>query len=267
VRLVGYSLGDGPFKAGERMPLNLFWETLSGGLPSLLVSLQLQDENGQSLVVYETEPVRSTQEWRPGYILRDPHDVPLSPTLPPGRYNLVLSLVTPEQARLKVKGQEQLLLTDITTVDRPRTFESPAFQFDLDVNFNDQARLVGLDLPQQSVKAGQGLPLMLYWQALSTFDRSWTVFVHLIDQKGQIVSQQDQVPGAGQFPTTGWLPDEYLTDSYHLQVPADTPAGEDAYLLEVGLYDANDFTRLPILEGGETAGDHVVLKQWPISVE
>ena len=88
-------------------------------------------------------------------------------------------------------------------------------KIELTVSFNDQARLAGLDLPQTQVKAGEGLDLTLYWQATTTLDKSWTVFVHLLDDDGQIVSQQDQIPGGGQFPTTGWLPDEYLTDAYN----------------------------------------------------
>lgn len=267
VRLVGYSLGSGPFKAGEVLPLNLFWESLASGLGPLQVVIQLEDETGRPVLTYQAEPARSTVEWRPGFILRDPHDVLLPAALRPGRYRLLVSLARPDQGRLTVAGQDRLFLTTVTTVDRPRTFTPPQPQLELDVSFNNQARLAGLDLPQQVVRPGESLPLTLYWQGLAEFDKSWTVFVHLVDPAGRIISQQDRLPGGGQFPTTGWLPGEYLTDTYHLPIPGEVAAGRNLYRLEIGLYDANDFSRLPIMENGQVAGNSFVLENWPISVE
>ncbi len=267
VRLVGYSLGRGPFKAGESLPLNLFWESLAAAPGPLTAVIQLQDTNGQTAFLYEREPLRPTSQWQPGTLLRDPYDLPLPPTLPPGDYRLVLALTTPEQTRLPVGASAQLVLTMLTTIDRPHIFDAPTPQIPLDVNFSDQAKLVGLDLPQTTVKAGDSLPLTLHWRALVPIARSWTVFVHLLDDKGQIVAQQDQIPGAGQFPTTSWLPNEYLVDSYNLLIPVDTPPGQQAYRLEIGLYDANDFSRLPLTKSGKFVDDHFVLESWPISVE
>jgi hypothetical protein len=198
-------------------------------------------------------------------LLRDPYDLSLPPALDPGDYRLVVALLGPEQTRLAVNEEDQLLLTEVAVIDRPHIFETPTPQITLDVNFGDQARLVGMDLPHPKVKAGNNLPLTLYWQALAPFDRSWKVFVHLIDGEGNIVGQQDQIPGAGQFPTTSWLPEEYLVDSYNLTIPADTPPGQQIYRLEIGLYDLNG--RLPITEAGKIVADHLVLENWPISVE
>lgn len=267
VRLAGYSLGSGPFKAGEFLPVNLFWESLASGLAPLQVVIELEAESGRSAVAYRAEPARSTAEWQPGFILRDPHDVPLPAALRPGQYRLLVSLVDPDQSRLNVAGQDRLFLTMVATTDRPHNFNPPQPQITLEVSFNDQARLVGLDLPRQAVRAGESLPLTLYWQGLAEFDKSWTVFVHLVDENGRIISQQDQIPGGGQLPTTGWLPGEYLTDVYHLSIPDDVPPGRDLYRLELGLYDANDFSRLPIMENGQVTENSVVLESWPVSVK
>ncbi|MCB0155335.1 MAG: hypothetical protein KDF65_11120, partial [Anaerolineae bacterium] len=145
-------------------------------------------------------------------------------------------------------------------------FEPPTPEIELAVLFGGQAKLVGLDLPQTEVEPGGQLPLTLYWQGVQPFDRNWKVFVHLIDSQGEIIGQQDQVPGAGQFPTTSWLPGEYLADSYDLPIPADIAGGEAEYRLRVGLYDANDFSRLPVIEAHQIVGDHVVLDSRLISV-
>jgi 4-amino-4-deoxy-L-arabinose transferase-like glycosyltransferase len=265
VQLVGFSLGHGPFKAGETLPLTLFWHSLADQPGPLTVSIQLQDAAGQIIFSQQKEPIRPTSDWQRGTLVRDPQDLPLPPALPPGEYRLVVGLSTLAQAPLKVAGNDQLPLAMVTTIDRPHVFEPPTPQIELTVNFSDQARLVGLDLPETQVKAGEQFSLTLYWQAITTFDRSWKVFVHLLDAEDQIISQQDQIPGAGQFPTTGWLPGEYLTDAYILFIPADAPPGQ--YWLEIGLYDVNDSPRLPVVEGGEIIGDHIFLENWPISVE
>ncbi len=264
-RLVGYSLGQGPFKAGQVLPLTLFWESLADAPGPLTIVLQLQDANGRPVFSFERPPLRPSSEWQQRTLLRDPYDLPLPPTLPPGDYGLAVAAHTPEQTPLPVNGSDFLLLTQVSTVDRPHNFEAPTPQISLEVNFSNQARLVGLDLPQTTLKAGDALPLTLYWQGLAPMQQSWSVFVHLLDQAGNIKAQQDQLPGGGQFPTTGWLPQEYLADSYHLPIPADTPPGR--YRLEIGLYDANDFSRLPVVESGQARNDHVILESWPISIE
>ncbi|MBN1221477.1 MAG: glycosyltransferase family 39 protein [Anaerolineae bacterium] len=264
-RLVGYSLGNRPFKAGETLPLTLFWQSLADRPGPLAVAVQLQDKAGQPVVTYQRDPIRPSTDWQRDTLLRDPHDVPLPPALPPGEYHLAVGLVTPNQGWLSSDGSSPLVLTTVTTIDRPHLFEPPEAQIALDVNFSDQAKLMGLDLPRSHVNPGQQLPLTLYWQAIGPFERNWSVFVHLLNDHGQIVAQQDQIPGGGQFPTTGWLVDEYLTDPYNLLIPADTLPGQ--YWLEVGLYNANDFSRLPVIKAGEIMGDHVILESWPITVE
>lgn len=267
VRLIGYSLEQGPFKAGENLPLTLFWESLAVAPGPLTALVELKDSSGQSVMAHQQPPGWSPTEWHQGDMLRDPQDILLPPALPPGRYQLTLTLLAGQEQPLAVNGGHTLPLTGITTIDRPRNFDAPSPQLELAVNFGGQAKLVGLDLPQTRLAAGESLPLTLYWQATGPFDKNWTVFVHLTDEAGQIISQQDQIPGGGQFPTTGWLPNEFLVDSYRLSIPANAPAGQ-SYRLKIGLYDANNLgSRLPVLEAGQIVGDHFTVDSWPIFVE
>ncbi len=266
-RLAGYSIGPGPFKAGQPLPLNLFWQSLANELDQLTVAVQLQDETGQPLVAYQQAPIRPTITWDQATLLRDPHEILLPPTLPSGDYRLVLQLLRRDQSPLTVNGATQLALTTVTTIERPHNFEAPAPQIELTVNFGGMARLVGIDLPATRVKAGEPLTLTLYWQGLAPSDKNWKVFVHLVDESGRIISQQDQVPGGGQYPTTSWLPNEYIADPYRLPIPADVVEGEQVYELRIGLYDANDFSRLPVTRADRIVGDHFVLDHWRISVD
>jgi hypothetical protein len=48
VRLLGYSLSDGPFRAGEGLKFSLFWQALADGSQPYVVFAQLQDETGHA---------------------------------------------------------------------------------------------------------------------------------------------------------------------------------------------------------------------------
>jgi hypothetical protein len=101
--------------------------------------------------------------------------------------------------------------------------------------------------------------LVLYWQALETFDQPYTVFAHLVDADDHILGQRDQVPGDGEFPTTSWVSGEYLTDAYAIPVHSDTPSGE--YWLEIGFYDPLDGTRLTVADADDQPfGDRLLLE-------
>ncbi|MGB5933298.1 MAG: hypothetical protein WBH57_09560, partial [Anaerolineae bacterium] len=113
------------------------------------------------------------------------------------------------------------------------------------------------------VKAGGVLELTLYWQALGEMERSYIVFVHLLDERNQIWGQKDTIPGGGSMPTTGWVEGEVITDRYEIMVMPEAPAGR--YLLECGLYLAETGERLPVFDMAEESwGDRLLL---PIEIE
>ena len=89
-------------------------------------------------------------------------------------------------------------------------------------------------------------------------DTSYSVFLHLLDQDGQIVAPRDAVPRDGQLPTSLWLPGEVVADSYVLQ--PGQPLAPGAYRLIAGLYDPGNGQRLPVSDAsGESGGDFVSL--------
>ena len=103
----------------------------------------------------------------------------------------------------------------------PRPMVSHNEQFGKDI------RLVGHDL-----EINQGINLQLYWQVEKRPDIPYTVFVHLLDEQGNIAAQQDQMPQQGNLPTTCWQNGELVVDQHLL--PLSVPTDQ----LRVGLYDA-----------------------------
>ncbi len=128
----------------------------------------------------------------------------------------------------------------------PRRFDPPQPQVEITASFNSQARLVGLDADTTQVAPGDTINTRLYWQAQAEFQQNYTMFVHLIGPDGLLYGQVDHIPGAGAYPTTGWLPGEYIADEYAIPVAQNAPPGD--YQLIVGLYDPDTGQRLTIGE-------------------
>ena len=103
---------------------------------------------------------------------------------------------------------------------------------------------LGYNLASENLKAGDTLQLTLFWQATSKVDRRYKVFVHLLDQDGRIIGQQDSEPGGGLRPTDRWPVGEILRDNYGLFIAPETPPGW--YSVEVGMYDLETMQRLAV---------------------
>jgi hypothetical protein len=142
-----------------------------------------------------------------------------------------------------------------------RIFSAPEVQHRVEhANLGGKVTLYGYDLSAEAVRPGDTLYLALFWQALETMDKPYTVFTHLLDEDNQVRGQMDSQPLGGARPTTGWVPQEYLRDDYQLVVQPDAPPGD--YLVEVGMYDAStpDFQRLPRLDDeGHVVDNRIIL--------
>jgi hypothetical protein len=100
--------------------------------------------------------------------------------------------------------------------------------------------LIGYDLTNEN---RQTLKLRLYWRSEVVLPLDYTVFVHVRDEAGQIIAQQDQLPLQGAYPTSLWDPGEIIADEIVIPLP---PAFDDNYEIVVGMYDFNTGARLPV---------------------
>jgi hypothetical protein len=97
----------------------------------------------------------------------------------------------------------------------------------------------------------------LYWHVLQSPDADYTVFIHVLNDRGELVAQFDSPPGGGTAPTSGWRIGETLRDTYPLPLPPDIPCG--TYSVRVGLYTWPAVERLPVAVDGSVIGDSVEL--------
>ncbi len=276
VRFLGYSLGEGPFEPGRAIPVNLFWQAREDIDQEYLAFVQLLDDQQRLLAAWEGPPAESfpTYEWRRGMLIRQPVKLRLPATVPDGSHRLIAGMFRlHDRKRLTLaRGwwpfrapQDYIALADVEVRGRPHDYTRPSPQYPLDVQIGPFARLIGYDLAVEDPRPGGRITLTLYWEALASADEEYTVFIHLLDEAGRFRGQVDAPPGNGAYPTTGWLPGEYLADRYTLTIAPDASPGP--HVLEVGMYLPATGARLPVRDAtGQPLGDRVLLAETPILI-
>ena len=248
LELLGYDLGTGKVGPGERVPVTLYWQTTRPLAADYRVNLDAKsvagNEGGGWLDSLASEQY-PTSRWRGGEVLADMQQLQMPVTARSGFYLLSLRLV---DAKTGDYASDRVILGKLEFVERARSFETPQAQYPVGVDLGGIVQLIGYDLPEQSVAAGEAFPLTLYWRALDETETSYTVFVHVVGPDGVIRGQWDSVPGGGTLPTAGWLKGEVVTDEYRVPMAKDAPPWQ--YTIEVGMYDPRTGKRLQTADAG-----------------
>jgi len=138
----------------------------------------------------------------------------------------------------------------------PMVITHPEVGQRVNARFADVGTLVGVNLPDVPIARGAEVPVTLIWRAAEMpVMTSYTVFVQLVNDAGEVIAQSDAVPAHGERPTTGWRAGEYIRDGHALQFNDRATSG-NARLI-AGLYDAVNGERLVLADGA----DFVVLSE------
>ncbi|MEW5956491.1 MAG: glycosyltransferase family 39 protein, partial [Chloroflexota bacterium] len=118
---------------------------------------------------------------------------------------------------------------------RPPALDQLNISVPLRANLSNQLYLLGYDLPQTQVKAGQALPITFYWQAPAekSPEADFIQFNRLLDSNGNLRGSIDREPRE-YYSTHLWNPGEIVIDGAVVPVQADAPPGQ--YYLNVGYY-------------------------------
>jgi hypothetical protein len=270
VRLLGYSVIGETFKPGEPIPVTLLWQRLHSLDQRLSLVLWLEDATGSRLGETEVALGGSypASEWHPGEVVRDWRSFLVPGHIEDGSYRLKLEVRAGSQplSRLlwRVPIGTSLDLGQIQIEGRERVFQAPSITHPLEAQLGASVKLLGYDLEPLDPHPGDTLRLTLVWECLGPTDTSYTVFVHLLDEEGNIHEQRDSVPGDGALPTTSWVQGEIVTDVYEIPIAPDTPSG--SYTIIAGMYDAATGDRLPVSGAdGSLLGDHLSVAQVSVS--
>jgi 4-amino-4-deoxy-L-arabinose transferase-like glycosyltransferase len=250
IALLGYDLPQGEYRAGQTIHLDLYWQAFAGSTTNYQAVLRLTDPAGhvlaQSASMLPDAPPTSLV--RAQYALTVPgrasghrcsltieaRDTTTNRTLHPS-YGLGHSQRTP------------LTLGQVLIHDEQRLFASPPIQNPRSEALGGEIELLGYSLADASLNPGAELNFTLYWRAMEDIQRSYTVFVHLVDEGGHIWAQADAPPCGGARLTSGWIEDEIIIDERNITVGQETPPG--LYTLVCGMYDAATGIRLPVSSG------------------
>lgn len=117
--------------------------------------------------------------------------------------------------------------------------------------FGGQVSLIGYEIEQRQVKAGESLALNLYWRADTEVMVPLQAFVHVAEDSGRPVAQKDDVAGGG-YDITRWRKGEVVRDRRLVPIGAEVAPG--TYQILVGLYHLKSMERVPLTEpAGATA--------------
>ena len=258
LRLLGYERGGPTAFTGERLWLALWWQA-TAALPPMTLRLELMRPDGRGIILSNSQPADGRypfHQWTTPQFIID-HQTPRLPaTLAPGSYRLQMRLLDGADQTLFTAdlGELELLATE-------RQFSTPPPQYPQAAVFGETIRLLGYELAPMP---NGSFILTLIWQAVRETAVDYTVFVHMQGLDGVCcLWQQDVMPQQGRYPTSRWLAEEIVRDSYLIEPPAELPPG--LYPLEIGLYLTETGQRLLVKVPGLPDNDALRLR--PLTLE
>ncbi len=90
---------------------------------------------------------------------------------------------------------------------------------------------------------GSALNLTLIWQGDARFDHPYFVSAVVVGPEGQPIGVYDWLPVEGGYPTSCWMPGEWIID--RAQIPLSASLPREAWI-SVSLFDFDTRTRLPV---------------------
>ena len=135
-------------------------------------------------------------------------------------------------------GQEygsvgRLTGTHTYSVEELVDLTDPDLVADYDVLFEDELRLASYSISAESITE---IIITAQWDVLKQPQANHTLFVHMLNERGEFVSQIDVPMGAnGEQFTSTWRAGDTWYEAYTLYPPAELPDGD--YTFRVGMYD------------------------------
>ena len=245
VKLLGWDALPTSLRPGETLPLTLYWqarEQARGGAmhASFTLSALLHSDQGDTdTTLWTGQPINNrypVEQWSEGEILADRQRWTIPRDQAAGDYRV----------EIRSEGQS-VVIGRISITGVPRQYEAPPVEHVLNVNFGNKVALYGYTMQSNSK-----LSIEIIWKALDNIPTDYKVFVHLINRDGVILAQRDAMPQSNAYPTSLWLPGEFVVDTYEL------PAVDSGYALQIGLYSPDDGARLPVFDAQQkVTGDFI----------
>ena len=247
VALIAYERSDRRYSAGDQVRLKLYWQVRMQSQSDNSIYFSLVDDRGHEIGSYTTFPGAGslrTSQWQTGLIYPDEYLISISRAAY-GRYPFSLRVEWIDAERsasihaTNEAGEiiEPVLLdvgAVVTARSQPTSTGFSEIPPESQPVFDEQIRLESFMLNLELNE------ITLNWKSESTPEENYTVFAHLLDSEGNILSQDDNSP---RLPTKYWRWGESFT-TFHRFDPGYNMLD---YMVSVGLY-INDGLTYPKLE-------------------
>jgi hypothetical protein len=214
------------------------------------------------LDAYPNRGLFATRECGPGTIFADTYRIPIrSDEARPSLLRVQVGLRDFE-AKTELTASVGTLIFAAGKLGPSESSVEP--QHPADWRFGDVISLFGhtVELEENAVDR---VTLRLFWRSLAAPPEAYTVFVHLLNQQEELVSQSDGQPVDGDYPTDWWSAGEVIVDDHSLSLPPESPEGE--YHFAIGLYRLADGTRVPVTDAaGNVQRDGRIVLGPPIRI-
>jgi hypothetical protein len=255
VELAAYSLADERPAPGQYLHLALYWRAT--GAPETRqdpkIRLALQDEQGNLLDSYESWPVPGELPavWPSDRFYVSQAALRVPPDKLPNRMSLA---VIPElMADGEPVAQSPVQVAELVGAGGMSPVEDADIPNPHTEEFASEIKFAGIGIPSSGAMRGAVLPIDLYWQVVHNPAQNYTVFIHLYDGEGKLMTQYDRLAGGETLPTSMWQPGQLWRDTYPLAIPPTLPAG--TYRIKIGMYTWPSMQRLLITRDGQPVGD------------
>lgn len=236
LKLLAAEIGQTSATPGELVKMTLYWQASQIPEQPPLVQIELLGRGYQKvgeLIAYHGRGLYPATLWTEGTVVAEQVTVRLDSAIETPTRLLPFVRLMGEQNSYPV-GELKLVL-------HPMAQPAAETRLPEQVILGGKVVLVTAELEAATVPADSPISVHLFWYVAQSVGEDWTVFVHLLDENGQLVAQADSPPRQGDYPTRFWETDEWIEDEYELVVPAQTPAGN--YSLWIGMYHSATLVR------------------------
>lgn len=214
-------------------------------------------QDGERYVGYDSllgtisYPPTPTSTWQPGVIYSEivgfkfPHGIPSAQTgaVRLGVYTSEGEPDDPNRPFFPIptdSGGGDIVIQPLAVFDAGIHPVPPEGLTSTETTFGDEIALLGTGIPEHA-STGETVMLDFHWQALADLTADYSLFVHIVNDRGERVSGYDGLLG-GSLITSTWQPGY---DVYE-QLPVELPSTTGTYSVYIGLYRLETLERLSV---------------------
>lgn len=262
-------------KVGEWNSVTLYWRLREATATDYYANLQLWRDTGaiesygrsfeQHNHIYSD--LAPTVTWQAGGVYTQEKFVFIFEDAPNGGYQWVLNVYTqpntlnnPRPTEMKIHDPalpiQNLVAVARSWIGQPEMID-PENPIPVDVVIDNRIRLQ--EMTFNMIHAENRLRIRLYWEVLSPPLHNATLFLHIKDESGQLITQQDREP-LSDFRMTTWKAGQRIMSTHEIELPDEG----QPHSLSLGMYRFDESGNIIPLEMTQ---NREIIGQFDISIE